>query len=56
MIGLATGVSSIKIAVAEGLVLKAGQINKNNMHMEMDLIEQDKKILLQLTVLSKTKR
>ena len=39
MIGLAIGVSAVKIAAAEGLILEAVEIDGDGMHTEMDLIE-----------------
>ena len=50
MIGLAVGVSAMKMAAAERLILKAVEIDGDGMHTEMDLIKQDIKILLQLTI------
>lgn len=48
--GLATKVSTVKMAVAEGFVLEAVEIDKDGIHIEIDLIEQDIKVLLQLAV------
>ena len=50
MIGLAARVSGVKMATAEGLVLEAVEIDGDSMYTEMDLIEQDIKVLLQLAV------
>ena len=56
MIGLAIGVSTVKMAAAEGLVLKAVEIDGDGMHTEIDLIEQDIKVPLQLTVVGSETR
>ena len=50
MIGLAAGVSAVKVAAAEGLVFEAVEIDGDGMHTEMDLIEQDIKVPLQLAM------
>lgn len=39
IIGLAIGVFTMKIVTVENLVLKAVKINRDDMYMEMDLIE-----------------
>ena len=50
MIGLAAGVSAVKMAAEEGLVLKAVEIDGDGKHTEMDLIKQDIKVPLQLAM------
>lgn len=37
--GLATKVSAVKMAAAEGFVLEAVEIDKDGIHIEIDLIE-----------------
>lgn len=46
IIGLAAGVFTMKIAAVEGFVLEAVEINGDGMHIKINLIEQDIKVLL----------
>ena len=39
IIGLAAGVSAVKLAAAKGLVLNAVESDGDSMHTKMDLIE-----------------
>lgn len=42
---------TIKTTVADGLILKKVEIDRDNMYTKIDLIKQDIKILLQLAVM-----
>lgn len=46
MIGLAAELFAMKMAVAEGLILETVEIDGDGMHTEIDLIEENIKILL----------
>ena len=50
MIGLDAGVFAVKTVAVEGLVLGAVEVDEDDMHTEMALIEQDTTVPLQVAV------
>ena len=51
MIDLAIRVSAMKMATAESLVLEVVEIDRDSMHIEIDLIKQDIKVPLQIAMM-----
>lgn len=51
MTSLVIEVSAVKMAMAKGLVLELIKINGDGMHIEIDLIKQDIKVLLHLAMM-----
>ena len=45
-IGLAAGMSAVKMAATKSLILETVKIDRDGMYMEMNLIKQNIKVLL----------